>query len=159
MKGLLEIRVAGLKEFTKAAKSVDSRFGRELTSAHKEVATLMATRAQARLRSGGRQASQAAKAAKPKATQAAAILRTIAKPEFSLGVIWGMRRRTGWYAKERYEGSKGRQFKPWVGNQYTPGEANGKPYFVGDAVNESVDEAIEMFGEAVDRIAKEAFPE
>ena len=153
------IRVTGLKDFTKAAKNVDKRFGREVTKAHKDIAELMTARSQAALRSGGRQASAVAKSLRPKATQAAAILRNLANPPFAFGVIWGQRRRSGWYALKRYQESGGKQFRPWVGSQYQPGAQAGKPYYVGDAVNASVDEAIDLFGDAVDRIAKEAFPD
>lgn len=43
---------------------------------------------------------------------------------------FGAKRRTGWYAAARFDGSAGRQFPRWVGNQFDPdwGATRGRPY-------------------------------
>lgn len=80
-------------------------------------------------------------------------------PQRALGVFMGAKRRFGWYANARYRGSSARQFERWVGNQWEPGDSAGKPYYIGDAINQAVPEIVEMYGEEVERLAGRAFPE
>jgi hypothetical protein len=70
----------------------------------------------------------------------------------------GARGRFGWYSNPRYSSSPARQFEPWVGNQWDPGEAGGAPYFIGPAINQSVDEIIEIYGDGIEDLARRAFP-
>lgn len=150
------IEITGLKEFTRAAKSVDKALGKELRQAHLRIAKLVEGRTHAAMKGGGRQAAKATKGVKAKATQKLAAINTTPGPGWTLAVIWGQERRSGWYARRRYATSLGHQFEPWVGNQYVPGAEGGKPYFLGDAMNDSVDEAIDMFAESIEDIARKA---
>jgi hypothetical protein len=70
-------------------------------------------------------------------------------PPDAIARFFGAKRRTGWYAASRFRGSMARQFDPWVGNQWDPGETGGRPYWIGDAVNDTVPEAIEILDEIV----------
>lgn len=152
----MDLRITGLRDFTRELKAVDRDLGKELRQAHLQIARLIEGRAQARMLRGGPQAAEAAKGVKGRATQKQAMLSITNRPPFTLPVVMGQRRRSGWYAARRFRGSTARQFQPWVGNQWDPGETGGKPYFVGPAINESIDEAIDLFGDAIDDLARRA---
>lgn len=82
----------------------------------------------------------------------------IRRPPDAVGRVMGANRRFGWYEKSQFMESAGKQFEPWVGNQWAPGANAGKPYYIGDAINEAVDEIIELFGEDIMRKATPAYP-
>lgn len=153
-----EVRIRGLQEFRRELRKANGSLSNEMRTIHRRVSDLVARRAQASMAGGGRQASAAAGAIKARATNRSATIDTVAKPPFALGVIWGQRRRSGWYAAKRYEGSSGRQFPKWVGNQWDPGDFGGKPYHVGDAINDSLDEIDEIYLEGIDELTRRAFP-
>lgn len=115
-------------------------------------------RAKAAMAAGGSQASRAAGAVKARSTNSSAFIDTVGKPPFALGVIWGQRKRSGWFANPRYSGSAGRQFDDWVGNQWDPGEHGGEPYFIGTAIDSSLDEVDDIYLEGVDDLVRRAFP-
>ncbi len=148
------VHVEGLREFRRAIKEVDRELGRELRQVHLKIAELVHGRAQAATRG-----AHAKKALKPKATQSAAMVAIKSNRGDELAVFFGAKRRSGWYAARRYRSSSGRQFKPWVGNQWDPGESAGKPYFIGDAINASIDEVIELYADGIEDISRKAFPE
>ena len=70
--------------------------------------------------------------------------------------MMGQTRRSGWYSRLRYRGSAGRQFRKWVGNQWDPGETGAVPYEVGPAINASLDEVVDMYGDALERLFRRA---
>lgn len=146
------VKIEGLRRFTRELNKVDRELGREMRQVHLRVAGLVADRSRAAA------SSRASRGIKPKATQRAARLQVVSKPEYALAFYLGTRRRSGWYARKRYDRSKGRQFRPWVGNQWEPGETGGKPYFIGDAINRSLDEVIEIYDEGITELARKAFP-
>lgn len=148
----MKIEIEGLKEFRRELKRIDSELGKELRRIHLGVSQLVASRAQAA--APGRLSGSI----RPAATQKAALIRNIANPPDALAQIWGAKRRSGWYAASRYAASAGRQFRPWVGNQWDPGERGGSPYFIGEAINASVEDVIEMIGDAFEKTAAKAFP-
>lgn len=143
----------GLPEFRRELKAVDKAFGKELRQVHLKVARLVADRAKAAA------PARARKAIRARATQRSASIEMVNNPADALGILWGMRRRSGWYGARRYRQSSGRQFRPWVGNQWDPGETGGQPYYVGPAINASVDEVVELFGDGIEKLAARAFPD
>jgi len=149
----VDIRVRGLPEFRRELKAVDKAFGKELRQVHLKVARLVADRAKAAA------PARARKAIRARATQRSASIEMVNNPADALGILWGMRRRSGWYGARRYRQSSGRQFRPWVGNQWDPGETGGQPYYVGPAINASVDEVVELFGDGIEKLAARAFPD
>lgn len=155
---IAKIDVRGLKEFRNQLRRVDPSLQNELRKVHRRVSDLVADRTKAAMRGGGRQAAKAAPAVKARAASGSAFIDTVGKPPFALGVIWGQRRRSGWYAASRYADSGERQFSPWVGNQWDPGESGGRPYFLGDAVDRSLDEIDEIYLEGIDELTRRAFP-
>lgn len=155
----MTVEIRGLREFRRELRQIDSRMGNEVRKVHRRVADLVARRAVAGALAGGRQAAAAAKAIKPRATNTSAKIETVRRPPFALGVFWGQKRRSGWYANPRYSESTARQFPPWVGNQWDPGETGGKPYHIGPAINASLDEVEDIYLEGIDDIARRAFPD
>ena len=149
----MEIKIQGLRDFTREMKRVDRDLGKELRQVHLKVAKLAEERTHRRMRAGGDGTST--RGVKGRATQKAAMLEMRDRPPQTLVRIWGAKRRSGWYARRRYSNST-RQHPKWVGNQWDPGESGGKPYYVGDAVNETVDDAIDLYFEGIDELARRA---
>lgn len=158
--GEYQIRLRGFREFSRELKRVDKKFGKELRQAHLKISKLVVGRTHKAMTSsfgpGRGGVAKARRGVRPKATQSYAAVNTVNNPPWTLGVIWGMRQRSGWFAAPRYADAENRQFEPWVGNQWDPGEHGGKPYYLGDAVNDSIDEAIDIFGEAIEDLARKA---
>ncbi len=122
---------------------------------------MVGDRARASMAAGGRQASKATRAVKSRATSKSAYLDTVPKPPFALATIWGQKRRSGWYAAQRYGASTGRQFEPWVGNQWDPGETGSwgsSPYHIGPAIDASIDEVLDIYMDGIDDLTRRAFP-
>lgn len=46
--------------------------------------------------------------------------------------FWGARKRTGWYAAERYQDGGRPQHPPWVGNRWQAGARNQGPYVINE---------------------------
>ncbi len=153
-----QVQVQGLRDFQKDLKWGEKVHREEFKKVHRNVSDLVGDRARAAMGSGGPQASRAAAGVKSRATQTAAIISTGGRPPYTLGVIWGMRRRSGWYAAKRYDQSAKRQFKPWVGSQWDPGEHGGKPYYIGSAINASEPEVERLYLEGIDAVSGRAFP-
>ncbi len=149
----MKVQIRGLGAFARELKAVDRDFGKKLRQVHLEVAKLAEDRTHARMRAGGD--GKFTKGVRGRATQKKATLVTQDRPAATLVRIWGSKRRTGWYAARRYRGST-RQHPKWVGNQWDPGETGGKPYYVGPAVNETVGDALDLYEQALDDLAREA---
>lgn len=149
-----QVYIVGLKEFRKELKAVERSWGKELRQAFLRVSKYLIPKVQAAA------PPRAKDAVKAKATQAAAFINTTpGRRGDGLGVFWGMRRRSGWYAAARYRESTARQFEPWVGNQWDPGETGGVPYFIGPVINAEVDNVVDLLGDEVIKLAERAFPE
>lgn len=147
---IVEIKARDLDKFRAACKKVDKELGKDLRQVWLKASKVVEARAV------GAAPSRAKKAIKGRATQRAAFIRVTPKRGDELAVVLGQTRRSGWYRRGRYYGSKGKQFRPWVGNQWDPGENEGKPYFIGDAINDSVDEVVEILGDGVEQVARKA---
>lgn len=145
------VEIIGLKEFqrdlNRYAKQVEN-----LLPAFRKVAEMLRDRAKAAA------PADVASGIQKRATPLSASLQFIHRPPRTLGVLWGANRRFGWYAHPQFQNSTGRQFERWVGNQWTPGAEAGKPYFVGDAINNSVDEAMDLLLDEVIHLARHAYP-
>lgn len=151
----VKVKVDGLDQFRREIKRVDRELGKDLRRIHVKVAELVADKAKAA------SPDREAQGIKGRGTQKAALVRVsaTARNPRVLGVFMGMRRRSGWYANIRYRQSRARQFDPWVGSQWDPGERGGEPYFIGDAINSSVDDVIELYGDEIMDLAARAFPD
>lgn len=147
----MRVKIRGLREFRSELRRVDLH--KDLRVANKLIADLVADKAR------GAAPESLKKAIRPRGTQRGAFVDLVARPPRALGVFLGMRRRSGWYAHPRYSQSRGRQFAPWVGNQWVPGATGGKPYFVGEPINRAIPQAIDLLGDEIEQLAKRAFPD
>lgn len=145
------VKAKDLGKLRSALKQIDKGMGKELRQVWLKAAKHVLARAESAA------PSYTAGALKARATQKAAFISITAGPRGdALAEFWGMKRRSGWYSHPRYRNSAGRQKRPWVGNQWDPGEQGGKPYFVGDAINDSVDEVIDILGDGIEDLARKA---
>lgn len=147
------IVIVGLKDFQREIRRMAAELSGEMTKIHRELAKFVAT---------------SAKGAAPRGTKSAirgrgnrdgAFIDVGTSPVRALGTFMGAKRRFGWYAHPRYAQSRGRQFEPWVGNQWDPGDNAGKPYYIGDAINASLEPAEELIWERIQDLARRAFPD
>jgi hypothetical protein len=151
---LVSLRVEGYNEFVAGLKKVDRDFARNLAKLHRVTANYVRDRARAA--AGGRHSSAITGRGDDRSAK------LVVKPGRrgdSLVKFFGAKRRTGWYAARKFSSSSGRQHKPWVGNQWDPGERNAVPYLIGDAINAAVPEIEREFVEWVELIARPAFPD
>jgi len=82
----------------------------------------------------------------PRSTQAFA---RIAVTPPGIGAIAGMKRRTGWYAAEKYEQSTGRQFPEWQ---------PGIPAPIAEALAAFGPRLDDLYAQAHERALSKAFP-
>lgn len=143
--------IVGLDDFQADLRRLASQVD-DLTIAYAKVSEMLRDRARAASPSSVSSAIQ--KQTNPKG----ASIQVIHRPARALGVFMGANRRFGWYAAPQFAQSSGRQFEKWVGNQWSPGSDAGKPYFIGDAVNNSIDEALELLADEIMHLARFAYP-
>lgn len=148
-----KVEVRGLRDFTRELRRLEGGLQKQMRQIHQKAADLVAPRARAA------SPSRVAGAISGRATQKAARLQVVDRPPYALGVFMGALRRFGWYRAARYAQSTGRQFEPWVGNQWDPGAAGGAPYHIGPAINASIDDVIELMGDEIEQLAGRAFPD
>lgn len=147
------VEIEGLKAFRRELRKLDDKTLRNgMTPVFREVAKLVRGRAE------GAAPGDVKRSLGHRANVRGAFITTRSVPPRALGVFWGAKARFGWYSKARYSGSRGRQFEPWVGNQWDPGERGGQPYFIGDAINDSIDEVVEIVAKGIEDLADKAFP-
>lgn len=148
------IEVDGLREFRRELRALtgDSTWTRALGQANRTVAADAAVWAQMEaLGMGGVWAHFAgAIAGRASATEARLQITREANAAF-----WGAQNRTGWNA-----GNEGRPQHPeWVSNSWDVAVAGQGPYALNEALADNVDEIIDLFGDALDDLARQAFPD
>lgn len=79
-------------------------------------------------------------------------------PGYAVGTFFGASGRFGWYGADQFKGSTGRQFDPWVGNGWFPGDDSDVPYHIGQPINAAADSIEDQYINAEDNSAKIAFP-
>lgn len=72
--------------------------------------------------------------------------------------FWGAKKRTGWYAAQKYAGGP-TQHPEWVGNNWDVGVLGQGPYAINPAIFHELDNIERAYGEAVEDIARRAFPD
>jgi len=155
---LLYMEADGLAELIAGLKASSQGLGREQRKANKRVAEEVSEWARSAARSGTRQQVRAAGAIKPRSTQSTARLAISGGPAYAKAAFWGMSRRTGWYAAERFRESRGRQAPRWVGNSWTAGVAGQGPHVINDALAAHVDEVEALYAAGYESALKAAFP-
>jgi len=147
---MLVVQARGLDDLRKALKRIDKELGKELRQVWLRAAKMVAARAEAAA------PSRAKGVIKGRATQRAAFVRITPKGGDELGVFLGQTQRSGWYGWHRYRPAEARQFRPWIGNQWDPGETGGRPYFIGEPINRATDEVVDMIADGVVAVARRA---
>lgn len=134
------IEVIGLKEFSKELRKLEGDWPKELRKAAKSAASLVANEAQRRARTVGGAIGKAAPSIRPGGTQRGAYVKLGGdRYPFALG---------GEFGAIRFK-----QFKPWRGSG---GDAG---YALYPAIRAKTDEVVEEFGDALDDISRQAFPD
>jgi len=147
------IEIKGLADFRRELRRLDDRQLRNgLTPIYRDIAKLVKERAK------GAAPGDVKSAIGHRANRRGAFITVGGRPPRALGVFFGAKARFGWYSAGRYQRSQGRQFEPWVGNQWDPGEGGAEPYFIGPAINASVDEVLEKMADGIEDLARRAFP-
>lgn len=144
--------IRGLNEFLRELGQANRKLaGQALREGNKEAADIIARETQA-------QASRDRVASKAAGQVRAAADRLEAKITFNktnrfpyvLGAFFGARRF--------------KQFRPWVGNQYTAGDAggihtDGMPYHAAEAIEAKDTEFLDAYGDILERALARAFPD
>lgn len=155
---LVSAEVDGLDELIAGLKASSQGLAREQRKANKKVAEQASEWARSAARSGTRQQARAAGAIKARGTQSTARLAISGGPAYAKAAFWGMSRRTGWYAAERYRDSLARQAPRWVGNSWTAGVAGQGPHVINDALAAHVDEVEDLYMAGYEAALRAAFP-
>ena len=146
------IYVQGLDDLIRGLKVAMAGSATALTASHRRVAAFLLKQAKPSAPGFTKDSMRA------EGTNTAAKITVNYAHPASIGTFMGAKQRFGWYGAERYAGSSGRQFQPWVGNQWVPGEQSGKPYYIGEPLNEATDEAVEMYADEILKLVRLAFP-
>lgn len=156
---------AELRAFAKELRAIDKAWVSELRRMYRDLAKITTERAQARAQAMGGIQARSAKAIKPKGDNDAARIQirpSKAKRSTQAGAniaFWGAKRRTGWYAAERYKASTGRQHPAWVGSSWEVGKKGEGPYALNDAVADSMPRIEAEFAKGITDITRRAFPD
>jgi hypothetical protein len=150
-----------MKALRRAFRAVDSEATKELKAAYREVAGFLARAAQVRARTGTPLQRKMVKAIKPGATVSrgptvkvsAAKTTPAAFPAF-----WGIERRLGWFAKDKYAAytSQDQKLPKWVGNTWDTAVKGQGPYRINDAFADEVDRALDVMARAIAKAAERA---
>lgn len=149
------VQAVGLREWRKELKALED--GRALTlefaRENRAIAKKAASWAQDEANSMGGPFAHFAKMIKGKGGAAGA---KIGIDPTANAVFWGAKKRTGWNARNPQ--SK-QQFPDWVGASWDTAVKGQGPYAINPALADHLDDIAEMYGDAIDRIAKKAFPD
>lgn len=154
------VHVEGLNELRSALRQVGPEWPKHLRAVHLKIAKRMAVIAAAFARAMGGVQAKAASAIKGRASQRDAKIgvRNSRGIPFAAVAFWGAKRHTGWYAKRQYASGPA-QHDPWVGNSWEVAVAGQGPYAINDALASHSPQIVEWYGDMVDDLMREAFPE
>lgn len=154
------VEIVGVKEFRRALKRLGSEWPKELRRVHKEIGDLGLRYSQAEARLMGGVQARSASALRSKANQRSARIGVTPGRGAPMANVafWGAKAHTGWYAKPRYRGGPP-QHPPWVGNTWEAAVMGQGPYAINPALARHMDEILDAYAEAIDRLADAAFPE
>lgn len=142
----LEIDATTLTQMADGLADGRRRLNVENRRAHKEVAAQVTPVARARAAMESPQASKFAAKITPRSTQTYARI-AVASP--AIAAVAGAKRRTGWYAADKYAASAGRQFPEWK---------PGIPQPIQDAFDAFGPRIDDLYLDARERALSKAFP-
>jgi hypothetical protein len=156
------IRIDGLPEFRRALKAIGPDWPKELRKVHRRIAVEGVARSRAAAGAMGGQQARFAGGISARATQTKASVGVLGggKNPGAKGAFFGAKRRTGWYARQRYLDTAGAaQFLPWVGNTWAAAVPGQGPYAINPALAAYIPQIVEEYGEMIDDLTRRAFPE
>lgn len=152
------IEVTGIKEFRRELKALGPEWPKELRAVHKHISDTGARDSQAAARGLGGVQRKAASTIKGRANQREARISVSGMRGLGNVAFWGAKKRTGWYAAERYDDIP-RQHPVWVGNSWDVAVPGQGPYAINNTLARNLKQYLDRYGEMIDRLAAEAFPE
>lgn len=134
MAGSEQIRVEGAAALSRALREFPSVSRRELRRSNLEVSRRAREWGRGAAARGTRLEAKMAGGIGAGATQKQAYLsvRNTARAPGATVAFWGAKKRTGWYAAERYADSAARQHPRWVGANWTAAKRGQGPYVIND---------------------------
>lgn len=154
------VDVVGLKDFRRALKAMDPEWPKALKGVHAGIGAEGAIRSRAVARGMGGVQAKAASAIGFKATvrEARIAIYPSAHSDAMANVaFWGAKKRTGWYARNRYGDSATPQHPRWVGNSWDVAEAGQGPYAINAALASYKPDIWEAYFQMVLDLAHDAF--
>ena len=156
----MPVRIEGMKEFRRELRKVDgTKSSKALKKVYRQVAQMEQRHARANATAAGGAFAKARTAIKGDQTIKSASLgisRSNRIP-FAAATFWGTKKRSGWYARERYDQSRGQQHPEWVGNTWSVGSFTEGPYVINYTIAEDMDEIVGEFSKGLDEMFAEAF--
>jgi hypothetical protein len=152
------LEIQGLRDFQRELRQLGPEFANALRKINKKVADVVA---KAAADAAGARVGSAIKGKGSNSSAKVAVAPNKRAPD-ALVRTWGTKRRTGWYAAPKYAASSGRQHPEWVGNRWSPGDGGSfgsKPYFIGDAIDQTIDEVEDIYLDEIDKVTRAAFPD
>jgi hypothetical protein len=138
-----KVEVRGLKEFQRELRKLqDKQVNAELAALNQKAAQLVVDN----VRPVSRQQAKVAGGIRAAKTFKAAVVSTknTKRTPFAVGAFFGAR---------RYK-----QFQPWIGNQWDPGDSVSASYGVPHAIAAHLDEIVDVYGDGIEALAAKAFP-
>lgn len=136
------IDVEGLRDLQRELRAVDAAFPRELRVANKEAAEIVAKGTRAKFESMGGSAPKVAPTVKALAQQRNASVKIGGGSSVGGQVAMG----------NEFGSVEFKQFPSWRGN------STGAGYALWPTIRETREEVIDFYGDAIDRLARKAFP-
>ena len=157
----LEVTTKGISEFRKELKALGKEWPRQVGMVNRVVAKKASEKARYRAASGRPIQRRAAGAIKGTGTVAGAAVAV--KPGAATAManvaFWGVKRRVGWYAQDRYAGSSPQRHPAWIGSSWQVGVAGQGPYAINDAIAEYGDELLADWRDGMTELTARAFPD
>lgn len=157
MAGDPSIEIEGAKELRAALRATGSAWPKELRKGYKRISDHVADAGRRRATSLGGVHALSAPGIRPYATQTNASVGVREGRVEAVG-IWGAKKHTGWYARERYASSPP-QHPEWVGNNWEPATVGQGPYGLNDALAREVPWVLDAFADVVLDVTGRAFPD
>ena len=153
----MTLKVEGLDELARELRRIDPRLNKELTKAHKEIATKVASKAAGKVsRLGVPRAGAAAAGIRPRAGQQKATVALLGSNPWVRAVVMGAEQHWVFGRPVLAEGMSRRVFRPWIGADWTP---ESGLYGVSPAIASSMPNIIDTYADHIMKALSKAFPD
>jgi hypothetical protein len=149
------VRVSGLAQFRRELRKLDEpQFLNQLKDANNEVAERVVGWARSTAASVGRQQASAARSLRAGRQQARATVSFGGRGfEYAAGAEFGASRNQMRTLPNGRRARGWNQFRPWRGND------DGAGYFLWPAIRRNTDSIVDIYGDAIEKISRDAFPD